>query len=139
MSDLELRSLAELKTMPKTDIRAVQARREFRLFQRLVRQGLYGKIWDSVFSKDYQDASFQSLDTFEKAMTGDIPISTYHWERDTLLRMRPASVGSSGDLIALSVKWQGDLANQLRILRERLAHRRDERPHAGDSSTRRYR
>ena len=103
LSDLELRTSAKLKSVPESDIRAVQARREFSSFQRLIRQENYGKIWDSVFSEDYQDAGMQSLDTFEKAMTGDIPISLCYWDCATLLGMQPASVGSSSDLIVLSV------------------------------------
>lgn len=103
LSDLELRTPAELKSMPESDVRAVQARREFSSFQQLIRQGHYSKIWDSVFSKDYQDASFQSLDIFENSMTGSYSTCLDYWDRDTLLAMHPASVGSSSNLIVLSV------------------------------------
>lgn len=115
LSDLELRTSAKLKSVPESDIRAVQARREFSSFQRLVRQGHYGKIWDSVFSKDYQDASFQSLDIFENSMTGSYSTCLYFWDRDTLLGMHPAAVESSSNLIVLSVTngketWQINFA-----------------------------
>ena len=115
LSDLELRTSAKLKSVPESDIREVQARREFSSFQRLVRQGHYGKIWDSVFSKDYQDAGFQSLDSFENSMTGSDSTCLFFWDRDTLLSMHPASVGSSSNLIVLSVTngketWQINFA-----------------------------
>jgi len=103
LNDLEVKLPAELKALPKSDIKAVQVTRAFKSFQRLIRQGNYGKIWDSTFSKDYQVAGFHSLDTFKNAMTDDLPTSTCFWDRDTLLDMHPASVDSSGDLIILSV------------------------------------
>ncbi|MDO8682362.1 MAG: hypothetical protein Q7N50_02630 [Armatimonadota bacterium] len=115
LSDFQLRTSVKLKPVPESDIKAVQARRAFKSFQQLVREEYYGKIWDSVFSKDYQDAGFQSLDTFEMAMTdSDFPCLVY-WDRDTLLGMRPASVGSSSNLIVLSVTngketWQINFA-----------------------------
>lgn len=115
LSDLQSRKSTELKPIPKSDIRAVQAKRAFKSFQQLVRQGHYGKIWDSVFSKDYQDAGFQSLDTFENAMIGYDSACLFYWDRDTLLGMHPASVGSSSNLIVLSVTngketWQVNFA-----------------------------
>jgi hypothetical protein len=115
LSDLELRTPAELKSVPESDIRAVRARREFSSFQQLIREEHYGKIWDSVFSKDYQDASFQSLDIFENSMTGSYSTCLDYWDRDTLLGMHPASVDSSSNLIVLSVTngketWQINFA-----------------------------
>ncbi|HET6455020.1 MAG TPA: hypothetical protein VFI02_11500 [Armatimonadota bacterium] len=115
LSDLELTKSAKLKSVPESDARAVQAGREFSSFQQLIREEHYGKIWDSVFSKDYQDASFQSLDSFENSMTGSDSTCLFFWDRDTLLSMHPASVDSSSNLIVLSVTngketWQINFA-----------------------------
>jgi hypothetical protein len=103
LNDQKLRTLGKLKLIPKSDVRAVQVRRAFTSFQQLIRHGHYGKIWGSVFSKDYQDGGFQSLDIFENSMTGSDSTCLFFWDRDTLLGMHPASVGSLSNLIVLSV------------------------------------
>ena len=103
LTDLPLPPPAALHALPKSDSRALQVRRVFRSFQQLIRQGNYRKIWDTLFSNDYQHAGFMSLDIFENAMTGDLPTSIFYWDRDTLLAMRPLSASSSNDLLDLAV------------------------------------
>lgn len=102
LSDLPVKTPEALNILPESDRKAAQVREAFTSFQQLIRRQKYGKAWDAVFSPDYRDA-FQSLDNFKLAMTGDLPISTVYWDRDTLLGMHPASVGSANHLIVLSV------------------------------------
>ncbi|MEN6371493.1 MAG: hypothetical protein ABFD64_05710 [Armatimonadota bacterium] len=103
LSDLRLKTPVKLNILPESDIRAVEVRRVFMSFQKLIREGHYREIWDTVFSEDYRNAGMQSPDIFEKALTGDIPTSLLYWDRDVLLGMHPASVSSSGNLTVLSV------------------------------------
>jgi len=98
-----------VKTVSETESKAVIE--AFRQIQNFIREQKYEQAWQ-LFTKDYQDAEFQSpgLKAFIRTMNPERPIdSAFRWERDDFLNLKPGAVLERGDVFPLTATNEGHI------------------------------
>lgn len=91
-----------------------QAFKVFRSVQDYIKNAKYEATWET-FTKDYQEAEFHGkFDIFQKAMNKVMPWSSFYWDKDVFLSLKPVKTFLSGDQLILEValgdtRWTVDL------------------------------
>jgi hypothetical protein len=106
-----------VKSASEAESKAIVA--AFRQIQNLIREQKYEQAWQ-YFTKDYQDAEFQSsgLEAFKRTMNPERPIdSAFRWERQDFLKLQPEAVTEQNGIFALTAtnerqSWTIDFVQQ---------------------------
>lgn len=86
----------------------------FKYVQSQIRNAKHEAAWQ-VFARDYQEAEFHGkFDIFQKAMNKVMPWSSFYWDKDVFLTLKPVKAFLSGDQLILEVasedaRWTVDL------------------------------
>ncbi len=86
----------------------------FKSVQGHIKKAEYEATW-GMFTWDYQEAEFHGkFDIFQKAMNKVMPWSSFYWDKDVFLSLKPAKTFLSGDQLILEVasedaRWTVDL------------------------------
>jgi len=102
--DLEHYKSDQTTAKPASQTNSKAVVETFLQIQNLIRQQKYEQAWQ-LFTKDYQDAEFQSpgLDAFTRTMNPERPIdSAFRWEREDFLDLQPGGVIKRNGFFALT-------------------------------------
>ena len=105
-SDLEHNKGDQTAAKSASEAEAKAVVEAFRQIQNLIREEKYEQAWQ-FFTKDYQDAEFQSsgLEAFKRTMNPERPIdSAFRWERQDFLNLQPEGVVVRDGVFALTAK-----------------------------------
>lgn len=79
----------------------------FKSVQGHIRKAKYEAAWQ-MFAKDYQEAEFHGkFDIFQKAMNKVMPWSSFYWDKDVFLTLKPVKTFLSGDQLILEIASEG--------------------------------
>ena len=117
--DLEHYKGEQTTVKPASDAVSKALMEAFQQIQNLIIQQKYEEAWQ-LFTKDYQDAEFQSsgLDAFTRTMNPERPIdSAFRWEREDFLNLKPGAVIERNGVFALTAtnklqSWTIDFVQQ---------------------------
>jgi len=107
--DLEHYKGDQTTAKPASETESKAVVEAFLQIQNLIREQKYEQAWQ-LFTKDYQDAEFQSpgLDAYTRTMNPERPIdSAFRWERDDLLNLKPTAVLERGNVFPLTATNEG--------------------------------